>query len=147
MGFDGDFKTFWHYFINDLHYWTPFFEHLKEAWEKRHDPNLLFLFYEDLKKDLSHEVRKVCKFLGKEYTVDQIAVLCDHLDIKNFKYNASVNNDIMKELGMMYPKEEFVRKGKSGGWRDYFDEEMIAQADKWMEDNLRDTDLRFPHLQ
>ncbi|XP_047512926.1 sulfotransferase 1E1-like [Pieris napi] len=147
MGFDGDFKTFWHYFINDLNYWTPFFEHLKEAWEKRQHPNLLFLFYEDLKKDLGHEVRRVCKFLGKQYTDDQIAVLCDHLDIKNFKNNASVNNDILKELGMMYPKEEFIRKGKSGGWRDYFDEEMTAQADKWMEENLRDTDLRFPHLQ
>ncbi|XP_022120502.2 sulfotransferase 1C4 [Pieris rapae] len=147
MGFDGDFKTFWHYFTNDLHYWTPFFEHLKEAWEKRHNPNLLFLFYEDLKKDLNREVRKVCKFLGKQYTDDQIAILCDHLDIKNFKYNTSVNNDSMKEVGLLNPKDEFIRKGKTGGWRDYFDDEMIAQADKWMKENLSDTDLRFPHLQ
>lgn len=37
--------------------------------------------------------------------------------------------------------------GKAGGWRDYFDEEMIQQADLWIADNLRDTDLRFPSLE
>lgn len=36
--------------------------------------------------------------------------------------------------------------GKAGGWSDHFDEEMTQQAEKWIEDNLRDTDLRFPHM-
>lgn len=36
--------------------------------------------------------------------------------------------------------------GKAGGWRDYFDEEMTQQAEQWITENLRDTDLRFPHF-
>lgn len=36
--------------------------------------------------------------------------------------------------------------GKAGGWRDHFDEEMTAQAENWIAENLRDTDLRFPHM-
>ena len=28
--------------------WSPYWKHLKEAWENRDHPNLLFLFYEDL---------------------------------------------------------------------------------------------------
>jgi Sulfotransferase domain len=28
--------------------WSPYWEHIKEAWEKRDGENLLFLFYEDL---------------------------------------------------------------------------------------------------
>lgn len=40
----------------------------------------------------------------------------------------------------------YVIAGKSGGWGDYFDEEMKAEADQWMADNLRDTDLRFPTI-
>jgi hypothetical protein len=28
--------------------WSPYWEHIKEAWEKRDEENLLFLFYEDL---------------------------------------------------------------------------------------------------
>lgn len=30
--------------------WTPFMDHLKEAWKLRHHPNLLFIFYEDMIK-------------------------------------------------------------------------------------------------
>lgn len=36
--------------------------------------------------------------------------------------------------------------GKVGGWRDDFDEEMTEQAEKWIADNLRGTDFRFPHF-
>lgn len=36
--------------------------------------------------------------------------------------------------------------GKSGGWREYFDEEMQAQAAHWIKDNLRGTDLSFPGM-
>lgn len=32
---------------------TPYFEHVKEAWELRNHPNMLFLFYEDLSKVLT----------------------------------------------------------------------------------------------
>ncbi|CAH0406345.1 unnamed protein product [Chilo suppressalis] len=147
QGYVGDLKTFWNFFIRDLHHWTPYFEHLKEAWEKRHHPRLLFLFYEELAKDLPAAIRRVAKFLGKEYSAEEIAGLCDHLSIDNFKNNRSVNQDDMKDLGISVSGENsFIRKGKAGGWRDHFDEEMTLQAEQWMADNLRDTDLRFPHL-
>ncbi|CAK1581654.1 unnamed protein product [Parnassius mnemosyne] len=148
QGYVDDFKNYWNFFINDLHHWTPYFEHLKESWEKRHHPNMLFLFYEELSKDLPTAIRRVADFLGKTYTTEQIDKLCDHLNIDNFKNNKSVNYDLMRELGILISNEQsFIRKGKAGGWRDYFDEEMTIQADKWMAKNLRDTDLRFPHLQ
>ncbi|XP_014359001.2 luciferin sulfotransferase [Papilio machaon] len=147
QGYIDDFKKYWKFFISDLHHWTPYFEHLKESWEKRHHPNLLFLFYEELSKDLPKAVRRVAEFLGKSFTNEQIVKLCEHLSIDNFKNNKSVNYDVMKELGILIADgQSFIRKGKAGGWRDYFDEEMEQEADKWMEKNLRDTDLRFPHL-
>ena len=30
--------------------YSPYFPHLLEAWNLRHHPNLLFIFYEDLKR-------------------------------------------------------------------------------------------------
>ncbi|CAH4037219.1 unnamed protein product [Pieris brassicae] len=144
MGWTGDFKQFWELFISDLQYWSPFFEHLKEAWAMRHHPNLLFIFYEELQKDLPGVIKRVSAFMGKNYNDVEVATLCEHLNVKNFKKNPSINNEQFKELGLTTPDLEFIRKGKSGGWRDYFDEEMIARTDKWVEENLRDTDLRFP---
>ncbi|CAH0721878.1 unnamed protein product, partial [Brenthis ino] len=148
QGYIGDFKQYWNFFIKDLHHWTPFFEHLKESWEKRNHPNMLFLFYEELSKDLPLAVRRVMNFFSKQFTEEQIERLCDHLSIENFKQNKSVNYDVMRELGILQTDQaSFIRKGKAGGWCDYFDEEMTAEANKWIADNLRDTDLRFPHMQ
>ncbi|XP_045445703.1 sulfotransferase 1C4-like [Melitaea cinxia] len=147
QGYIGDFKTYWQFFIKDFHHWTPYFEHIKEAWEQRHNPNLLFLFYEELLKDLCAAVERVSKFFGKKFTEKQIADLCEHLSIENFKVNKSVNHDVMRELGILKASAAtFIRKGKAGGWRDYFDDEMAAEADKWIANNLRDTDFRFPHM-
>ncbi|KPJ21606.1 Sulfotransferase 1C4 [Papilio machaon] len=139
-----DFKTYWNLFIKDLISWTPFFEHLKEAWQLRNHPNMLFLFYEELSKDLAACARRIAKFLNKEVTEEQIEKLCDHLKIDNFKKNKSVNLKDMQQIGVFSTKGSFIREGKVGGWTKYFDEAMTQQAEQWIEENLRDTDLRFP---
>ncbi|XP_059057081.1 luciferin sulfotransferase-like [Achroia grisella] len=135
-GFQGDFKTFWNLYITNRIEWTPFGANLTEAWEKRHHPNMLFLFYEELVKDLPAVVRRVAHFLNKPVSEEQVARLCDHLHIDNFRNNKSVNYDYLKEIGMMVPNGQFVRKGKTGGWREYFDDEMTQQAEVWMKQNL-----------
>lgn len=35
---------------------TPFLDHVKEAWNLRHHPNMLFLFYEEITK-VRHAIR------------------------------------------------------------------------------------------
>ncbi|XP_072943485.1 sulfotransferase 1E1-like [Epargyreus clarus] len=139
---DGEFKPYWKLFMEDKVLWSPFFEHVKEAWLQRNHRNMAFIFYEELSKDLSGVARRLAKFFGKEYSEDQFEALHDHLKFDNFKNNTSVNNAEWKERGIT--KGSFIRKGKTGGWRDYFDEEMTQQANRWIEENLRDTDLRFP---
>ena len=70
---------------------NPFFLHLEEAWEKRNHPNMLFLFYEDMKRDLGSVIDQVCKFLDSPLTKEKKDQLIDHLDIKNFRNNPAVN--------------------------------------------------------
>ncbi|CAH2073440.1 unnamed protein product, partial [Iphiclides podalirius] len=141
---NSDFKTYWNFFTRNLLIYTPHFSHIKKAWDVRDHPNMLFLFYEELSKDLAACARRVAKFLGKRVTDEEINKLCDHLNIKNFKKNKSVNLEDMKELGFLNKKESFIRKGKVGGWRDYFDEEMTIEAERWIKENLQGTDFRFP---
>ncbi|XP_028406629.1 amine sulfotransferase-like [Dendronephthya gigantea] len=45
---------------------ASYFVHLMSWWEHRNDPNVLFLFYEDMKDDLESVVRKVASFIGIE---------------------------------------------------------------------------------
>ena len=50
LDFTGDFTKFWDYFEKDLHLWCPYWSHINEGWELRNHPNVLFLFYEDMKQ-------------------------------------------------------------------------------------------------
>ncbi|XP_013145970.1 PREDICTED: sulfotransferase family cytosolic 1B member 1-like [Papilio polytes] len=123
---------------------SPYFKHVKEAWQRRHHPNMLFLFYEELSKDLAAVVRRVATFLEKDINEEQIEKLCDHLNIENFKKNKSVNLEEVTKLAN--GNLSFIRKGQVGNWKEYFDEEMTQQAERWMADNLRDTDLTFEQI-
>ncbi|VVC96643.1 unnamed protein product [Leptidea sinapis] len=144
-GVPDDFKTFWNYFLRGLHGYSPILEHTKEAWAQRGHPNLLFLFYEELSEDLPSAVRKVAKFLRKTLTEYQVKSLCEHLNFNNFKNNASFDDGALVKLNFVKKGEApFIRRGKVGGWRQYFDDEMMDQADRWITDNLFNTDLRYP---
>ncbi|XP_063378526.1 luciferin sulfotransferase-like [Cydia fagiglandana] len=145
LNYTEDFKSYWNLFINDLFLWCPFFPHIKEAWALRHHPNLMFIFYEDMIKDLPATVKRMADFLGKETTDEKIMKLCEHVDIKNFRKNKSVNPPWMAKIGN--PNNEgFIRNGKTGTRREQFDEEMVAQAQRWMRENLGGSDLRFPDV-
>ncbi|KAI8434722.1 hypothetical protein MSG28_003243 [Choristoneura fumiferana] len=90
-------------------------------------------------------IREVSKFFGKEYSEDEIQKLSNHISIDNFKNNESINPSDMNTPEMVNMEAEgFIRKGGSGGWRKIFDEEMLEQAERWMQRHLSDTDLRFP---
>ncbi|XP_001603070.1 sulfotransferase 1E1 [Nasonia vitripennis] len=144
QGYEGDFPKFWNYFRNDLTPWSPYWEHLKEAWANRKNENLLFLFYEELQQNLPDVITRVSNFFGKSYTSDQIAKLKSHLNIQNFRNNPMINSQELKDCGIIKQGSEFIRKGVNGGWRDYFDEKLEVEADEWIRSNLADTNLEFP---
>lgn len=102
------------------------------------------MFYEDMNKDLPCAIKKMATFLGKNMTDRDVKTLETHLKIENFRLNSSVNMDLMADLGITNNKQGFIRKGKSGSWKDMFDEELNRRADKWITENLKDSDIVFP---
>jgi len=149
IGYDNDFETFLEYFENDLVVWSPYWEHVKEYWNHRHDPNFLFLFYEEMTKDLPAVIAKVAKFLNKEMNEKQIMKLTDHLNIENFRKNPSVNRQHIRGMGFYNTNEPpFVRKGISSGtgWPKEYTPQLIERIENWIAKNLADTTLRFPEL-
>ena len=55
-----------------------------------------------------------------------------------------INGQELKDAGIINKESKFVGTGKTGGWKDYFDDKMEAEANEWIRKNLEDTDLRFP---
>ncbi|XP_061712610.1 luciferin sulfotransferase-like [Cydia pomonella] len=143
MQYFEEFKSFWNLFYNEMVIYSPILAHIREAWDLRHHPNMMFIFHEDMLKDVPLSIKRMADFLDKKLTDEQIVKLSEHLSIKNFRKNESVNPTWINKGGD--PNAEgFVRKGESGAWREHFDEEMTAQAERWMRDNLAGSDLHFP---
>lgn len=90
---------------------------------------------------MSDVIKQVATFFDKSYSEEQIAKLAKHLNIDNFRKNPMVNqaspHNQMKE-------EMFIRQGKVGGWKEVFTPEIDEKFNKWIADNLKDTDLTFP---
>ena len=142
-GYKGDFATFFDLFMDNLVFYSPYFEYVKEVWQRRNHPNVCLLFFEDMKKDLATSVRKVAKFLGKEVIVGKVEALVEHLSFNKMKNNPAVNRKggMMKEIftGDGY----FMRKGEVGDWKNYFTDEMNKRMDEAIEKHFTPNGLEF----
>jgi len=165
--FKGDIQEFAEYFMNNELNYTPFFPHILEGWAKKDHPNVLFLFYEDMKSDLQGEIDKVCKFLGKTLSPEQRSRLLSHLKFDNFAKNAAVNAEdkvtdktrgsfirkeieIFRTVGLgvncfqiLSKSVKFYPYGKTGDWKNHFSGELNERLDAWIKKNLESTDLKF----
>lgn len=145
QGYHGNFADYWNYFENNLAPWCPYWTHIKEGWAHRNHPNVLFMFYEDMNSDLTGTIRKVADFLGKSYSEEQVDKLADYLHIRNFKNNRAVNCEELKGIQLLKSGEQgFVRSGKSDGWSVEYTAELKERAKKWIEENSRDLEFKFP---
>uniref|UniRef100_F6X329 Sulfotransferase n=2 Tax=Ciona intestinalis TaxID=7719 RepID=F6X329_CIOIN len=108
-----------------------FFDHLKNWYAHRNDPNVLFLLYEDVKQDPRNEVLKIAKFLGDEYEkklkMDDGKILEIILERSSFSH--------MKGMSAWHTtyrpeNEPFIRKGVIGDWKNHLSTEQADGLDR-----------------
>ena len=148
ISFTGDLKSFSKRFMKGQVMHGPYFPHLEEGWRLRNHPNMLFLFYEDIIRDMKSCVEKVCMFLGKELTECKMDQLLEHLDIKKFRHNPAVNMETLRPSGRFNDEEgSFIRKGEVGGWREEFGDHVGLETvfDDWIGENMREFSIQFPN--
>ncbi|XP_050437128.1 luciferin sulfotransferase [Adelges cooleyi] len=148
-GLHGSFDEFCELFIQGKTPIGPIWSHILGFWQQRDEPNVLFLKYEDMKKDLKGAIRQVAAFLEKELTEEQVSALEDHLSFNSMRKNPALNLEPL--LAMMEKPQaadensdqKFIRKGKVGDWKNYMSEELSAKFDSFTDENLKGTDLTF----
>lgn len=130
-------------FVTDQVLYSPINDHVLEFWKLRSEPNILFLFYEDMKRNLEAEVTKTMKFLNKTYTKAEIDKLCQHLSFESMSKNPSCNlQELTKELkesrmvDERAKKEEFcfIRKGRVGSYKEELTQEQEEILNKMVDD-------------
>ncbi|XP_044181976.1 sulfotransferase 1E1-like [Acropora millepora] len=114
-------------------------DHVLSWWKHREDPNVLFLKYEDMQKDLPSHVRRIADFLQKPLSdeiIDRIAEQCTFKEMMRYpKTFKIIEGD--DEIGLI------LRKGVVGDWKNYFTPEMNERFEKEVLAKLKGTGLEF----
>ncbi|XP_072025287.1 sulfotransferase 1C4-like [Amphiura filiformis] len=119
------------------------YEHYLGYWRRRHEESILFLKYEDMKKDEKAAVRQICEFLGYHYSDDILDRITQHSTFGSMKKNPMTNPDFFNVQREGEKHISFMRKGVVGDWKNYFTDEQNKAFDKLYEEKLSDTGLTF----
>ena len=60
------FDEFFRSFVQGTTDWNDYFDHVTGFYERRKDPNLLFLTYEEMKADLESAIRTISRFMSED---------------------------------------------------------------------------------
>ncbi|XP_052282264.1 sulfotransferase 1A1-like isoform X1 [Dreissena polymorpha] len=126
----------------DLYY--PWCKYVKE-WEKfsrKHPDQILNMNFEDVKENPIREIRKVNEFLGTKCSDELIADISEACEFENLKKADAEVKDKKAFFNHEGPSPMY-RKGEVGDWKNWFTVSESKQMDRWLSDNLTDTDLKF----
>lgn len=149
-GLVGSFDAFCNMFLTDKAPIGSMWNHTLAFWKRRNDPNVLFLKYEDMKRDLPATIRRCSTFLevneNQALSDEKISKLCEHLNFKKMQRNPAVNLEpIISGMGEASDSVKFIRKGEVGDWRNHMSAEMSKRFDRWIEQQSGDSDLKFDY--
>ena len=153
-GTSGNFKEFCDIFLTDCAPIGSMASHMLGFWSKRHESNVLFLTYEEMKLNLPSVVRKCAEFMqfGRPLTDIEVTKLCDHLNFSKMQKNPAVNLEPVINVmvsGTPIVAEDkkldvkFIRKGQIGDWKNYMDEKLSKKFDLWIEKQFSGSGLKF----
>ncbi|XP_075556776.1 sulfotransferase 1C2-like [Dermacentor variabilis] len=153
---DVTFDQFLDIFVRGKVNFGDYFDNLLSWYEHRGDPNVLFLTYEDLKKDTSGWISRIADFLGKEEYGNEMReqpnVLETVVQLTSFQNMKSINQELRNwplELEALpdetlteatrstreglgdsikqRPTGDHIRKGIVGDWKNHFSPEQVAR--------------------
>ncbi|KAK3715635.1 hypothetical protein QZH41_008080 [Actinostola sp. cb2023] len=136
----GLWDEFFEMFIDGGVQFGSWFDHVLGWWAHRDDPNILFLKYEDMKKDLPSAVQQIAEFLGQDLSVEMIQRITEQTSFTAMSGDQERFDHHGEEtiLGI-----KFVRKGEVGNWRNYFTEEQNRRFDVLYEKKMAGSGLEL----
>ncbi|XP_053762467.1 amine sulfotransferase-like [Panthera pardus] len=138
------FEEFMEQFLEGKVLGSLWFDHIKGWYEHKSLFNIQFLMYEEMKKDLKGSLSKVCKFLGKELSEEEMDAIVRQATFQNMKYDPRANyKNIIKTRYGLEAKGHFLRKGTIGDWKNHMTVEQNERFDKIFQRKMKDFPLKF----
>ncbi len=104
------------------------------AWER-----VYRLYYETLRSDTEAEMARLLEFLGQAFSADEIAAAVEFTSFAALKRKERENyfqNSRLQAANVDDPDSYKVRRGKVGGYRDYFNDAELERIDGFVAERL-----------
>uniref|UniRef100_A0A8D3E5Z8 Sulfotransferase n=1 Tax=Scophthalmus maximus TaxID=52904 RepID=A0A8D3E5Z8_SCOMX len=135
-----DFDDFFEKFLRGDVFGCSWFDHVKTWHSHKDDMDMLFITYEEMIQDLPSAVGRICVFLGKELTDEQLANVVKHSTFDNMKAMPPANYENVSGELLNHHQGRFMRKGTVGDWKNHF---TVAQNERF--DEVFDKEMKdFP---
>ena len=140
---DLSWDEFWEHYTHGNIEFGDYFNHVLGWWAHKDDDNVLFLKFEDMKKDHFTAVASIASFIGCNVSREVIDEVVSKTTFKAMKEDSTANKTWSESRD---PNEKpFMRKGEVGDWMNYLTPEQSAQIDKMCE-RCSKVDLIFDFL-
>lgn len=145
FGYTGSCEDFIEALLAEIVPYGSVWDHILEFWKMRHEPNVMFNTFEQMKKDLPGVVQRTAAFLNCTLTSEQLKRLCKHLSFESMKNNPSVSHE--DEMAKLRGKstnlngkiEPFMRKGEVGGWKQDVTPQLEEKLNLYAQKKLKGT--------
>lgn len=121
-----DIRQYWRdWFEKDGYPFWSFWENARTWWATRHLPNVLFVHFANLKRDLPGEMRRMAAFLDITVREEDWPAILEYCSFDWMKANATRSTPLG---GAIWDggAQVFINKGVNGRWRDVLSAEECA---------------------
>lgn len=140
-GYKGRWEEHFDRFCRGEVMYGSYFDHVLPWWKAAQKmDNILFLKYEDMKRDLVAAVQQIARFIGvlaDQKLVDQVV---EKSTFQNMASNPATNFEWVEQQEGV---PTHYRKGVVGDWRSHFSKEQNKRFDRLYQTAMEGTELQF----
>ncbi|MEQ9152871.1 MAG: sulfotransferase domain-containing protein [Parvibaculum sp.] len=122
-------------------FWS-FWENVSSWWAIRHLPNIHFMHFEAMKRDMEGEIRRLAAFLDIEIDEARWPEIVEHCSFDYMKKHADKSAPLGGAL-WEGGASTFINKGTNGRWRDVLSTEECARYEALARDKLGEECARW----
>ena len=135
---DIEWDDYWRKYVTGEMPFGNYFDHLLSWLPHKDDKNVLFLKYEDMKRDLPGAVSQIASFIGANLSNDVITKIADLTSFDKMKNDTTANYSWSRKEG-----DEFLRKGIVGDWKNFLTAEQSTEIDSIYAERLGKLEFRY----
>ncbi|KAM6406854.1 amine sulfotransferase-like [Pluvialis apricaria] len=138
-----DFNLFMERFLAGKVLASSWLDHVAGWYSHAEDFNILFLTYEEMKKDLRSAVLKICNFIGKKLSEEEVDSVVRQATFENMRKDPRANYENLPDEIVAKDKGRFLRKGTVGDWKNIMTVAQSERFDNVLKDKMKTLPIKF----